>query len=399
MKSKLHFSKIGRLLEDLDWDCQDHLHHKTSLNILHWFPASFITSIPGNIIDIFTEPGDIVWDPFCGSGTTALESFRKGRHFFGNDISEIAVLITRSKLLLVKNREKAKKELQKILSELDQIDFNLSFNIGYEEFIEIAKKICSYDDLKLWYSKKTLNDLLLLRGFLKAYKHSEQFKLVFLILFLNIAKMACAQQKTWGHIADNVLPDEKQISANKYDVLQSYKRKIIYVLEQLKKILIVASGSKYQIKLADTRHYRPPSDCDIVITSPPYPSMADYITAQRLDYYWLGYNSDDINTFKKQEIGARYLRHNNQRNDLYIENMKICFTNIITKLKKDGLIVAVLPDYRHNDSRKEVIHNFVSYLNSKITLQYQISRNIDENSRWSPFRSLKKENLYIWSKN
>lgn len=398
MKFKPHSSKIKRLLNDLDWDCQDYVHHKASLNILHWFPASFITAIPGNIIDIFTNPGDVVWDPFCGSGTTALESFRKGRHFYGNDISEIAILLTRSKLLLIENPDKSEKEIDRLISEIQQLEFNLSFNVSYDKFSEIAKEMCTYDELKFWYSKKTLNDLLLFRTFLEEYKYGKMFKPVFFLLFLNIAKLACAQQKTWGHIADNVLPDEDQISGNRYNVFQAYIKKLYQVREQLKRILIVNHGSKYQVKLADARKYTPPFQADIVITSPPYPSMADYITSQRLDYYWLGYDMADINKFKKQEIGARHLRNHKQKDFLYLENMKLCFLNIIKNLRREGLIVFVLPDYKDTDSRKIVISEMVAGLNSLLNLQFYISRNISENGRWSPFKSLEKESLYIWSK-
>lgn len=398
MKHKLHSSRVKRLLDELDWDCQDHLHHKTSLNILHWYPASFITSIPGNIIDIFTAPGDVIWDPFCGCGTSALESFRKGRNFYGNDICEIAVLIAQAKLALLKHRDRVDREFKRLISEIEKLDFSLSFQVAHHNYIEIAKEISSFENLLPWYNPKTLEDLLILRGFLESYSYDKQFKTAFLIIFLNVAKLACAQQKTWGHIADNVLPDKNQIASKNYNVLQSYVRKLAQVQDQANRILIISSNAKYQIKVEDAQTYVPHVPVEIVVTSPPYPSMADYVTSQRLDYYWMGYTTDDVNRFKKEEIGARYLRHNSQKNDLYLKNIKLCFNNIIAQLKDDGLLVLVLPEYKDTDSRRKVIAEFYDFLSTLMDLQYTTPRNVDENNRWAPFKSLKKETLSIWSK-
>jgi len=44
--------------------------------------------LPTWFIKLFTRPGDIVLDPFVGSGTTALAAKQLGRHYVGIDISE-----------------------------------------------------------------------------------------------------------------------------------------------------------------------------------------------------------------------------------------------------------------------------------------------------------------------
>jgi site-specific DNA-methyltransferase (adenine-specific) len=40
-------------------------------------------------IEACTHAGDLVVDPFCGSGTTALASLRLGRRFLGGDIDPL----------------------------------------------------------------------------------------------------------------------------------------------------------------------------------------------------------------------------------------------------------------------------------------------------------------------
>ncbi|MCK9395414.1 MAG: site-specific DNA-methyltransferase [Methylobacter sp.] len=59
------------------------------------------------IIEISTNEGDIVLDPFCGSGTTLVAAKLKGRKFVGIDISKDAVNLTESRLETLVKTESA----------------------------------------------------------------------------------------------------------------------------------------------------------------------------------------------------------------------------------------------------------------------------------------------------
>ena len=50
--------------------------------------AAFPISLPTWFIKLFTQPGDLVLDPFIGSGTTAIAAQRLGRNYVGIDINE-----------------------------------------------------------------------------------------------------------------------------------------------------------------------------------------------------------------------------------------------------------------------------------------------------------------------
>lgn len=51
-------------------------------------PATFPDKMAKDLILCFSEPGDIVLDPMCGSGTTCVQAKITGRHFIGVDINE-----------------------------------------------------------------------------------------------------------------------------------------------------------------------------------------------------------------------------------------------------------------------------------------------------------------------
>jgi site-specific DNA-methyltransferase (adenine-specific) len=50
--------------------------------------AAFPASLPEWFVKLFTQPGDIVLDPFIGSGTTAVAALELGRKFVGIEINE-----------------------------------------------------------------------------------------------------------------------------------------------------------------------------------------------------------------------------------------------------------------------------------------------------------------------
>ena len=49
-------------------------------------PAPFPVALPRRLIELYTYSGDLVLDPFIGSGTTAVAAASSGRHYVGFDI-------------------------------------------------------------------------------------------------------------------------------------------------------------------------------------------------------------------------------------------------------------------------------------------------------------------------
>lgn len=56
------------------------------LKLLH--PATFPDKLASDLILCFSEPGDLVLDPMCGSGTTCVQAKQNERNYIGIEISE-----------------------------------------------------------------------------------------------------------------------------------------------------------------------------------------------------------------------------------------------------------------------------------------------------------------------
>lgn len=50
-------------------------------------PAPFPVELPKRVIQLYTQPGDVVLDPFMGSGSTAIAAKLTGRHYVGYELS------------------------------------------------------------------------------------------------------------------------------------------------------------------------------------------------------------------------------------------------------------------------------------------------------------------------
>lgn len=88
-------------LDDIDWtfegaDTQRHTHG------LHSYPARMVPQIPERLLSYYKREGiiaegDLVYDPFSGSGTTAVEARLAGLHAEANDINPLAVMLSLAK--------------------------------------------------------------------------------------------------------------------------------------------------------------------------------------------------------------------------------------------------------------------------------------------------------------
>ncbi|MCQ2971191.1 MAG: site-specific DNA-methyltransferase [archaeon] len=61
-------------------------------------PAPFPTELPHRLINLYSYEGDVVLDPFCGSGTTCIAATKNKRNYIGYDIEEKYIQLSKSRL-------------------------------------------------------------------------------------------------------------------------------------------------------------------------------------------------------------------------------------------------------------------------------------------------------------
>ena len=64
------------------------------------YRACFKPQLPAYFIERLTREGDVVYDPFSGRGTTAVEAALRGRNVIVNDINPLSIILTYPRLEL-----------------------------------------------------------------------------------------------------------------------------------------------------------------------------------------------------------------------------------------------------------------------------------------------------------
>lgn len=108
------------------------------------YRACFKPQLPEFFISRLTVPGEAVYDPFMGRGTTLVQAALQGRQPVGNDINPLSTLLVRSRL--------NPPRLSDISAALARVNWNKPVEIR--------------DDLTAFYHPETLRRLTILRGHL-----------------------------------------------------------------------------------------------------------------------------------------------------------------------------------------------------------------------------------------
>src|SRR5437773_2352682 len=87
---------------------------ETTLHQLSPYIGKLKSSIATSLIDQFTKRGQVVYDPFSGSGTVALAAWLAGRRVVANDLSPYAYLLTRAKLFPYASADEALSDIAMI---------------------------------------------------------------------------------------------------------------------------------------------------------------------------------------------------------------------------------------------------------------------------------------------
>ena len=64
-------------------------------------PAPFPIELPHRLINLYSYEGDVVLDPFCGSGTTIIAAIQNNRNYIGYDIKEEYVELAKERSIII----------------------------------------------------------------------------------------------------------------------------------------------------------------------------------------------------------------------------------------------------------------------------------------------------------
>ncbi len=114
------------------------------------YRGCFKPQLPAYFIDRLSKPGDVVYDPFSGRGTTAIEAALMGRNVIANDVNPLSAILTRPRL---------------------QVPLIAAIDVRLRA-IRMTAKIRNDIDLSMFYHPDTERELLNLRAWLAERRES-----------------------------------------------------------------------------------------------------------------------------------------------------------------------------------------------------------------------------------
>lgn len=312
-------SEADVILEDLkniDWAFTDD-NTRYLTHDIHPYPAKFIPQIPFALIAKLSLPGDIVLDPFGGSGTTATESVHLKRRAISIDANPMAELIGRVKTASILENDEG--QLAHLTSAVAGYQSQLASKP--ESYIDIINKLEAdwvppIPNLSKWFQDNVVAELALLRFLISEITTGIANDIATLSLSRIVIRVSNQDSETRYTARD------KDIGTG--DTLKRYLDALNAVCKRVREATPTMQYADVEFRTADSRsnddRYPQPNSVGLIVTSPPYPNVTDYHLYQRFRLFWLGHDPRDLGDV---EIGS-HLRHQRQKTSFsqYCEEMK-----------------------------------------------------------------------------
>ena len=223
---------------------------------VHPYPAMLHPLLVDFLIDTYAEKEDVIFDPFCGSGVTLLQSGINGHESIGFDINPLALLIARAKIQTYRE-EKLLREFEDLKKTVYQ---NASPLFDDDDKIDVPK----IKNRDYWYSKSVIDDLGIIRFVLKnnPYKCKDFF-------MANFAFICRDQSLTRKGEFKRYRLNKEKIAKAKNEV---FTRFFSHTQEMIEVFLNTDIPRKKSRPILANSENKIPTKIkyDLVITSPPY---------------------------------------------------------------------------------------------------------------------------------
>ena len=281
--------------EYADVDTQ-HLTHN-----IHRYSGKFIPQIAARAIALLTRPGDLVVDPYCGSGTTLLESALLRRRAIGIDLNPLAVLIARVKTTPIPEaslNELARSLGDELAMSADESRLPLFQQAAGAQIPGFDQDPRSYHKwYRKWFQPHVLRELLAVDAAIRAVD-DQSLRDVALVAFSNVLRRSSNAHSGYP----NVMFDRNSpVKRPPIPLFLKTLKLNIAMIASLSSVsaswsdVHVVHGNATTLPIAD-------STVDAVVSHPPYVGSIPYAEYGALSLRWLGVDPKQLD---RQLTGGR----------------------------------------------------------------------------------------------
>jgi hypothetical protein len=238
------------------------------------FIGKLKSSIARSLVEAYTKKRETVYDPFCGSGGIALETWIAGRNVIANDLSPYALLLTRAKLRPIASLDTA----------LDRIS-------DAARRVQDALPTITTENVPQWvaefFHQETLREIL---GWVATLRERREYQLLAALLGIlhhqRPGFLSFPSSHTVPYLREHLFPRKHFPLLYTYrSVRDRLERKLRRTFKRLPQL---DRSVKRRIYEHDASEFVPPVPIDAIISSPPYMQQLDYGRDNRLRLWFLG---------------------------------------------------------------------------------------------------------------
>jgi DNA modification methylase len=330
---------------NLNWSERDLPERERTKHVhrLHPYLGKYIPQLVEVFLRKHFSPGDLIFDPFMGSGTTLVQANELGINSIGSDISAFNVILCRAKTThydVRRVRDEVHDALKKTKLALQDDILQLPLFAQNHRTTEMPVEADDY--LQEWFAPLALRQLLAYRDAIEAgsYLYKDLLRVI-------LSRSARSARLTTHFDLD--FPKRPQTepywcykhsrtcqpTADALQFLNRYSEDSVKRVEAFSKLQTHAT---VEIHHADSRTVVLPS-IDGVITSPPYVGLIDYHEQHSYAYHLLGLEDRRI-----EEIGAAAAGTSKRAKTEYQTQIAAVFQNALSAMKTGGRLIVIAGD-------------------------------------------------------
>jgi site-specific DNA-methyltransferase (cytosine-N4-specific) len=264
---------------DFSWDFRE-ANTKTFTHCYHNYPAMMIPQIAERLLSKYAGKAELLFDPYCGTGTSLVEANLKGINAIGTDLNPLARLIAHTKTSKINVQV-----LDLYLKDYYEYIFSIAFDIQ-----SISIVIPEIKNIDFWFDKTVQERLIVIKNFIDKISDVEVAN------FFKVAFSETVRESSWTRNSEFKLyrmtieqmqkfnPDVFGLMQNK--LIRNHKGLKLF-LEQKNK----ATSKVFDFNTTEKVEHLTNESVDIVVTSPPYgdsKTTVAYGQFSRLANEWLG---------------------------------------------------------------------------------------------------------------
>ena len=309
-----------------------------SLHYIGPYSGSFPPELVHYFLYKYSDPNDIILDPFSGRGTTSLQSVLNNRKTVANDANPLAFTYTFSKLFPIDSKHTERM--------LEKVPFH---DDTFLTALESKKK----EELLSYFHEDTLRELQILKNYLIANDSVEAKYIQSLLvgtlcgnrisnLSVTMSALICFSAKYMRGWSDKnrIFPEYREV-----------KPRLISKAERLEKDGLTFRKDSIVLQQDASNMYSvEDSSIDCIITSPPYFNVINYAYDNRLRLWILGHDHKAVqkNLCQTSSIPK------------YTDFITSSIQEMYRVLKDDSWAVIVVGDVKKKDSNTKKAY----YLNT-----------------------------------